>query len=115
MPWIEFYPLWGEHEIYMIIIFVCPIFQHFPQIKLGNNFMGRNEGVHVCFESQLRIYTFLIKFDFDEIVGVCTNDKIHFSPIDHYYFFDIIHYVWQLLSIDFINTFVVLTRLEISM
>ena len=77
--------------------------------------MSRNESIHVRFESKLSVDTFLVEFDLDEVVGVRSDDEVHFSPIYHDHFLDVVDHIWQLLPVNLIDTLVISTWLKISM
>lgn len=72
----------------MLLIPKSPKFQHPLQIKLANNLMSGEHGVHVGLEAQFGVHTLLVELDFDEAVGVGADDEVYFGPVDHYYFLD---------------------------
>ena len=98
----------------MIFIFERPIFEHLPQVKLRDYLVGGDQSVHVRFKAKLRIYTFLVKFDFYKVIRIGSDDEVDFSPIDHDDFLNVIHDVRQLLSVYLVYTLVVSTWLKIS-
>ena len=99
----------------MIFIFESPILEHFPQVKLRDNLVSGYQSVHIRFKTELRVYAFLVKFDFYKVVRICSDDKVDLSPIDHDHFLNVVHDVRQLLSVYLVNAFVISTRLEITM
>ena len=76
--------------------------------------MGRYQSVHVSFQTQLSINTLLIELNLDETVWIGADDKVHFSPIDHNDFLDVINHIWQLILVHFIETLVVSAWLEVA-
>ena len=47
--WIEFDPIWSQHEIHVSLIFVTPEFDHSAELELGDDLMGFDDCVHVSF------------------------------------------------------------------
>ena len=93
MPRVKLDPLGCQHEVDMTVILESPIFKNFSQIKLRNHLMGSYQSVHVSSQAQLSVYRFLVEFYFDERVRVRADNEIHFRPVYHYYFFDVVHYI----------------------
>ena len=56
MSWVKFNPLWREHEIDMVVVFVAPKLEDLPQVELADDLMGRDQGVHVSFETKLSVH-----------------------------------------------------------
>lgn len=99
----------------MALILVAPVLQHLSEIKLANDFVGRNQSVHVGAKAQVRINTLLIKFDLNEAVRVGSDDKVNLSPVNHDHLFDVVDDIGQLLLVNLHGRLVVLRRFEVSM
>jgi hypothetical protein len=76
--------------------------------------MSRYEGIHVSLQSQLSVYTFLVKFNLDEVIRVSPYYEIYLGPVYHYHLFKIVNYIWKLLLGDSLQTLVLKRRLEVS-
>jgi len=114
MTGVEFDPLRSKHEVNMFLVFVTPEFENFSKVELANNFVSGYQSVHVCFKTKLGINTFLVEFDFDERIGVGSNNKVNFSPIYHNNFLDIINNIRQLSFVYLIHAPIILRWLKIS-
>lgn len=73
---------------------VSPELNDSAEIELANDFMRFDEGVHVSFQAVFGVNALLVELDLDETVGICADNKVYFSPIDHDDFLDIIHDIW---------------------
>jgi hypothetical protein len=86
----------GQHKVDVPFQLITPELNHSAQVELTYNFMRLDQGVHVSLETMLSVNRFLIKFDFNETIRVCANDKVDFGPIDHDHFLDVVYYIWEL-------------------
>lgn len=77
--------------------FVAPELYHPSKIELANHIMRLYQCVHVSFKTLLCIDTFLVKFYLNEVVWVRSDDEVDLSPVDHYYFLDVVYDIWKLL------------------
>lgn len=114
MTGVEFDPLRCKHEVNMFFVFVAPEFENFSKVELADYFVCGYQSVHICFKTELGVDTFLIEFDFNERIGVGSDDEVNFSPIDHNNFLDIINNIWQLSFVYLIHAPVILSWFEIS-
>jgi hypothetical protein len=114
MPRVEFYPLWSQHEVNVVVVFVSPVLQNFSEIELADDLMSGDEGVHISLETKLSINRFLIKLYLNEAIRVCSDDKVDLGPIDHDYLFDVVDNIRQLSLVDLIHGPIILTRLEVT-
>ena len=115
MARVEFDPLRSKHKVNMLLIFISPVFQHLPQVKLADHLMSRNQSVHVSFQAEFCVYAFLVELYFNKAVWVGSNNKVYFCPIYHDYLFYVVYHVWQLSSINLIHASLFGSWLEIAM
>ena len=73
---------------------ISPELYDSAEIELTNDFMRLYESIHISFETVFGIDTFLVELDLYETVGICSNNKVYFSPIDHNDFLNIVHNIW---------------------
>ena len=111
---VKFYPGRCQHEIDMLIILKPPKLEHTFKIKLTDNLMSGEHGVHIGLEPQFRVHTLLIKFNLYEAVGVSPNDEIYFGPVYHNHFLYEVNNVGELLFCGTFQTFICLGWFELT-
>ncbi len=107
-------PRRSKHEVNMSFISVAPILENLFKIELADNFMCGKHGIHVGSKSKISVNASLIKFNLDETVRIGAYNKVHFSPVDHYNLFDIVHDVRKLLLGDSFHASVHLSRFKLT-
>ena len=114
MSRIESDPRWCKHEVDMSIIFVAPVFEYLLKVKLADNLVGSQHGVHVGTKPQVSVYASLIKLDLDKAVRVGSNNEVDFGPVNHDNLLDIVYNVRELLLRHTFHAAIHLCRLELS-
>lgn len=89
--WVKLYPGRCEHKVYTVVEVIAPEFDNSAQVELTNHFVALYKCIHVSFKSMLCIHAFLVKFNFNEAVWVCTNNEVYFCPVNHDHFLNVIH------------------------
>jgi hypothetical protein len=88
---IELDPGRREHEVDMACELIAPEFDDASQVELADHVVRLDQGVHIGSKAVLCINAFLVELDLNEAVRVRANDEIHFGPVDHDYFLDVVN------------------------
>ena len=83
----------------MSLELVAPELDDSAEVELTDNLVRLDERVHVCLKTMLRVHRFLVEFDFDEAVGISTDNEVDLSPIDHDHFLHVVDDIRQLLVV----------------
>ena len=87
---IETDPRRCKHEINMSLISEPPVLEDLFKIELTDNFMSSEHCVHISFETQISVYTSLVKLNLHEAVRIRPNNEVHLCPINHYNLLDVV-------------------------
>ena len=80
----------------MLVVLVAPELYHSAKVKLADNFVLFEERVHVGLESLISVDALPVEFDFNETIGVCSNNEVDFGPVNHDDLFDVVDHVCKL-------------------
>jgi len=111
---VELDPLGGHHEVNVALILEAPVLEHLFEVELADHLVRGQQRVHVGIQPNLCVPALLVEFDLDEGVGVGSNDEVDLGPVNHDHFLHVVHYIWQLLLVYFLDALVVLTGLEVA-
>ncbi len=90
MRGIEPDPRRRQHKVDVSLISEAPILEDLLQIELADYLVSSKHGVHVSPQSKICVDTSLVELDLHEAVGIGTDNKVHFRPVNHNNLLDVV-------------------------